>query len=224
MSFVKQCIVLTLPPSYHTIAWFLDKTLQSKIRLLAADLTLATERPIFTDSPSWILRSWKSWEFGRGVNIATAITFFSSLHFISVSIQPFYINLEQQGFNKYNFTVGKNGARFARRERFCIRQIAIFRKASTFSTVLKMTHRLNTGISQIHVLSRSKLRGHGYEANMVWCIRWTNRSKWFESCTNFLPSTRLQQLLTRNIWICRLHILWLTQARWFSYRPLISCS
>ena len=69
---------LTLPSSYHKIAWFRDNTLQSKIQLFEAGLLLATERPIFTRSVKGTLLSSKGWELGREVKIAIAILLHSS--------------------------------------------------------------------------------------------------------------------------------------------------
>ena len=72
-SYDNPFISLTFPSSYHKIAWFLDKTLQSKIQLFVAGLLFATERPIFTGSTKGTLLSSKGWELGREVNTAIAI-------------------------------------------------------------------------------------------------------------------------------------------------------
>lgn len=69
--------ILTFPSSYHKIAWFRDKTLQSKIQLFVAGLLFATERPIFTGSVNGTLLSSKGWELGREVNTAIAILLIS---------------------------------------------------------------------------------------------------------------------------------------------------
>lgn len=70
-------VILTFPSSYHKIAWFRDKTLQSKIQLFVAGLLFATERPIFTGSVKGTLLSSKGWELGRDVNTAIAILLIS---------------------------------------------------------------------------------------------------------------------------------------------------
>ena len=63
---------LTIPFSYHSMAWFLDRTLQSKIPLLGAGLARATERPIFAGSCSDMCLSWKGCEFCRHVKMVSA--------------------------------------------------------------------------------------------------------------------------------------------------------
>ncbi len=63
---------LTFPFSYHSKAWFLDRTLQSNIALLGAGRARATERPILTGSWRVMCLSWNGCELGLHMNTAKA--------------------------------------------------------------------------------------------------------------------------------------------------------
>ena len=76
---------LTLAFSYHSTAWFLDKTLQSKIALLGAGLARATDRPTLTDSVNCTWRSWNGCEFCLHVNTATAAIFDDNVNYLLFS-------------------------------------------------------------------------------------------------------------------------------------------
>ena len=64
--------LLTFPSSYHRRAWLRDRTLQSKMALLAVGRALATDRPIFTGSTSDTCLSRNGCELARQVNTAKA--------------------------------------------------------------------------------------------------------------------------------------------------------
>lgn len=65
---------LTLPVlwSNQTRAWFLERTLQSKVALFWAGRQRATDLPILTGSSRYTCRSWNGCELGRQANTASA--------------------------------------------------------------------------------------------------------------------------------------------------------
>ena len=95
-SYDNPFISLTFPSSYHRIAWFRDKTLQSKIQLFVAGLLFATERPIFTGSVKGTLLSSKGWELGREVNTAIAISLISCCSFADWSVRELTTTAHEQ--------------------------------------------------------------------------------------------------------------------------------
>ena len=56
--------------SHHSSAWFLDRTLQSNMALLAAGLALATLLPTLTGWSRVSVRSWNGCELGRQQRVA----------------------------------------------------------------------------------------------------------------------------------------------------------
>lgn len=58
--------------SNQTRAWFLDRTLQSKVALFWAGRQRATDLPILTGSSRYTCRSWNGCELGRQANTASA--------------------------------------------------------------------------------------------------------------------------------------------------------
>lgn len=72
--FTPTLLFLTLPVlwSNQTRAWFLERTLQSKVALFWAGRQRATDLPILTGSSRYTCRSWNGCELGRQANTASA--------------------------------------------------------------------------------------------------------------------------------------------------------
>lgn len=82
--------MLTMPFSLSksSNAWFLDRTLQSKMAFSGAGLALATDLPILTGSLRSIRRVWKGCELGWHVKTATADMMSIWLTFLDPSLLP----------------------------------------------------------------------------------------------------------------------------------------